>query len=179
MRTLQYLLGTLFTLGAPAALAADSTITISGYVRDNACAVAGESKDFTVDLQDKRREAVLCRWGHDAAGAVPHRAVALRHFRHRGEGRFHRRGGQHQHQPVKTRCRGLGGGRNGGGNSRSAAVPAAGQCAVIHHDLDHADPGPDQYSQLLRPADGHSGARHRRACQCDSDIHPGISVSGG
>ena len=52
MRTLQYLLGTLFTLGAPAALAADSTITISGYVRDNACAVAGESKDFTVDLQD-------------------------------------------------------------------------------------------------------------------------------
>lgn len=52
MRTLQYLLGALFTLGAPAALAADSTITISGYVRDNACAVAGESKDFTVDLQD-------------------------------------------------------------------------------------------------------------------------------
>ncbi|SPX54984.1 protein FimF [Klebsiella pneumoniae] len=42
MRTLQYLLGTLFTLGAPAALAADSTIAISGYVRDNACAVAGE-----------------------------------------------------------------------------------------------------------------------------------------
>lgn len=32
------------------AFAADSTITISGYVRDNACAVAGESKDFTVDL---------------------------------------------------------------------------------------------------------------------------------
>ena len=52
MRTLQYLLGALFTLGAPAALAADSTIAISGYVRDNACAVAGESKDFTVDLQD-------------------------------------------------------------------------------------------------------------------------------
>ena len=177
MRTLQYLLGTLFTLGAPAALAADSTIAISGYVRDNACAVAGESKDFTVDLQDNAAKQFY------AVGAttppVPYRAVALRHFRHRGEGRFHRRGGQHQHQPVKTRCRGLGGGRNGGGNSRSAAVPAAGQCAVIHHDLDHADPGPDQYSQLLRPADGHSGARHRRACQCDSDIHPGISVSGG
>ncbi|UMX79310.1 type 1 fimbrial protein [Klebsiella pneumoniae] len=48
MRTLRYLLGALFTLGAPAALAADSTIAISGYVRDNACAVAGESKDFTV-----------------------------------------------------------------------------------------------------------------------------------
>ncbi len=38
MRTLQYLLGALFTPGAPAALAADSTIAISGYVRDNACA---------------------------------------------------------------------------------------------------------------------------------------------
>ncbi len=46
MRTLQYLLGALFTLGAPAALAADSTIAISGYVRDNACTVAGESKEF-------------------------------------------------------------------------------------------------------------------------------------
>lgn len=32
--------------------AADSTITISGNVRDNACAVAGESKDFTVDLMN-------------------------------------------------------------------------------------------------------------------------------
>ncbi len=94
MRTLQYLLGALFTLATPAALAADSTITISGYVRDNACAVAGESKDFTVDLQDNAGEAVLCRRGNDAAGAVPHRAVALRHFRHRGEGRLHRRGGQ-------------------------------------------------------------------------------------
>ncbi len=48
MRTLQYLLGALFTLGAPAALAADSTIAISGYVRDNACAVAGESKDLAL-----------------------------------------------------------------------------------------------------------------------------------
>lgn len=34
------------------AFAADSTITISGYVRENACAVAGESKDFTVDLME-------------------------------------------------------------------------------------------------------------------------------
>lgn len=177
MRTLQYLLGALFTLGAPAAFAADSTITISGYVRDNACAVAGESKDFTVDLQDNAAKQFY------AVGAttppVPFRIVLSPCGTYRGEGRFHRRGGQRQHQPVKTRCRDLGGGRNGGGNSRSAAVPAAGQCAVIHHDLDHADPGPDQYSQLLRPADGHSGARHRRACQCDSDIHPGISVSGG
>ncbi|HBR1000572.1 TPA: fimbrial protein [Klebsiella quasipneumoniae] len=52
MRTPQYLLGALLTLAAPLAFAADSTITISGYVRDNACAVAGESKEFTVDLQD-------------------------------------------------------------------------------------------------------------------------------
>lgn len=32
------------------ASAADSTITITGYVRDNACTVAGTSQDFTVDL---------------------------------------------------------------------------------------------------------------------------------
>lgn len=34
------------------AFAADSTISISGYVRDNACAVAIESKEFTVDLMN-------------------------------------------------------------------------------------------------------------------------------
>lgn len=39
-----YLLGAVFSLVSASALAADSTITISGYVRDNACAVAGESK---------------------------------------------------------------------------------------------------------------------------------------
>jgi len=33
------------------AQAVDSTITIKGNVKDNACAVATESKDFTVDLQ--------------------------------------------------------------------------------------------------------------------------------
>lgn len=52
MRTPQFLLSALLALFAPLAFAADSTIAISGYVRDNACAVAGESKDFTVDLQD-------------------------------------------------------------------------------------------------------------------------------
>ncbi|CBG89655.1 fimbrial protein [Citrobacter rodentium] len=45
-----FLLGALLPLIAADAFAADSTITISGYVRDNACAVAGESKDFSVDL---------------------------------------------------------------------------------------------------------------------------------
>ncbi|MFA9595635.1 fimbrial protein [Citrobacter telavivensis] len=52
MKKRLYLLGVVFSLAAANALAADSTITISGYVRDNACAVAGESKDFTVDLLD-------------------------------------------------------------------------------------------------------------------------------
>ena len=47
-----YLLSALLSLSAASALAADSTITISGYVRDNGCAVAGESKDFIVDLMD-------------------------------------------------------------------------------------------------------------------------------
>ena len=47
-----YLLLAVLSLAVANACAADSTITISGYVRDNACAVAGESKDFTVDLLD-------------------------------------------------------------------------------------------------------------------------------
>ncbi len=34
------------------ALAADSTITIRGYVRDNGCSVAAESTNFTVDLME-------------------------------------------------------------------------------------------------------------------------------
>ncbi|HDT5149043.1 TPA: type 1 fimbrial protein [Klebsiella michiganensis] len=52
MRKTLYLLSALVSLAVNNAGAADSTITISGYVRDNACAVAGESKDFTVDLMD-------------------------------------------------------------------------------------------------------------------------------
>lgn len=52
MRKTLYLLSAIVALVIANASAADSTITISGYVRDNACAVAGESKDFTVDLMD-------------------------------------------------------------------------------------------------------------------------------
>ncbi|MCY1700937.1 fimbrial protein [Lelliottia sp. SL45] len=47
-----YLLSTFIPLTVANARAADSTITISGYVRDNACEVATESKDFTVDLMN-------------------------------------------------------------------------------------------------------------------------------
>ncbi|WP_440137272.1 fimbrial protein [Klebsiella pasteurii] len=50
MRKTLYLLGALTALATTGAMAADSTITISGNVRDNTCAVAGESKDFTVEL---------------------------------------------------------------------------------------------------------------------------------
>ena len=42
MRKNFYLLSALVSLAVNNASAADSTITISGYVRDNACAVAGE-----------------------------------------------------------------------------------------------------------------------------------------
>ncbi|ELP5685310.1 type 1 fimbrial protein [Salmonella enterica subsp. enterica serovar Bredeney] len=45
-----YLLFATLLLVTTSTTAADSTITINGYIRDNACAVAGESKDFTVDL---------------------------------------------------------------------------------------------------------------------------------
>lgn len=47
-----YLLSALLPLTTASAIAADSSITISGYIRDNGCAVAGESKDFSVDLQN-------------------------------------------------------------------------------------------------------------------------------
>ncbi len=156
MRTLQYLLGALFTLGAPAAFAADSTITISGYVRDNACAVAGESKDFTVDLQDNAAKQFY------AVGAttppVPFRIVL---------------------SPCGTSVTAVKVGFTGvadsvntsllkprmpdprrrqvkwGWKSRSAAVPAAGQCAVIHHDRTTLTPaGQTSIFSTLRPADG-------------------------
>ena len=52
MRTPFYVFSVCFALTATCALAADSTITITGNVRDNGCAVAGESKDFTVDLMN-------------------------------------------------------------------------------------------------------------------------------
>ena len=52
MRKNLYLLGAILSLVSFGTPAADSTITISGYVRDNTCAVAGESKDFTVDLMN-------------------------------------------------------------------------------------------------------------------------------
>ncbi|PRD13153.1 fimbrial protein [Pantoea coffeiphila] len=52
MKKTLYLLGACLLLASNGAAAADSTITISGYVRDNACTVAGESKDFTVDLMN-------------------------------------------------------------------------------------------------------------------------------
>lgn len=40
-------------------------------------------------------------------------------------------------------------------------------------------PGPDQYPELLCAVGGHPGAGYRRARQRDSDIHAGISVTGG
>nr|WP_249534060.1 hypothetical protein [Escherichia coli] len=43
-----YLLCAFLWLAVSHALAADSTITIRGYVRDNGCSVAAESTNFTV-----------------------------------------------------------------------------------------------------------------------------------
>lgn len=50
IRKVPGLICALMSLAATSAIAADSSITISGYVRDNGCAVAGESKAFSVDL---------------------------------------------------------------------------------------------------------------------------------
>lgn len=82
------LLGAFFSLLATHALAADSTITISGYVRDNACAVAGESKDFTVDLLDNAAK----QFSSVGATTPPSHFVLcspLWQFSHCGEGRFY------------------------------------------------------------------------------------------
>lgn len=48
--TVKWLPVLMLILAAGCADAADSTITITGYVRDNTCAVSTGSKDFTVDL---------------------------------------------------------------------------------------------------------------------------------
>ena len=179
MRTPQFLLSALLALFAPLAFAADSTIAISGYVRDNACAVAGESKDFTVDLQDNAAKQFY------AVGAttppVPFRIVLSPCGTSVTAVKV---GFTGVADSVNTSLLKLDAGASaaagiGGGHSRPSAVPAACQCPIVSHRLDHADAGPDQHPELLRPSDGHAGARHRRACQCDSNIHPGISVSGG
>ena len=47
-----YLLCVFLSLVVSHARAADSTITIRGYVRDNGCSVAAESTNFTVDLME-------------------------------------------------------------------------------------------------------------------------------
>ncbi len=52
-----YLLCAFLWLAVSHALAADSTITIRGYVRDNGCSVAAESTNFTVDLMENAAKA--------------------------------------------------------------------------------------------------------------------------
>lgn len=52
MKKMLYLSGVIWLLAINSVKAADSTISIKGYVRDNSCAVSGESKDFTVDLMN-------------------------------------------------------------------------------------------------------------------------------
>ncbi|AFN33168.1 type 1 fimbrae adaptor subunit FimF [Klebsiella michiganensis E718] len=162
MRKTLYLLSALVSLAVNNASAADSTITISGYVRDNACAVAGESKDFTVDLMDNAAKQF------HAVGAttplVPFRIVL---------------------SPcgssvtaVKVGFVGVADSINtdllqlDGGASAAAGMGvqildaqqtvAAAQCRIVSDPLDHADPRPDQNAELLRPADGHPGAGDRR-----------------
>ncbi|WP_058913910.1 fimbrial protein [Entomohabitans teleogrylli] len=50
MKKIHYLPGLALALGSASSMAADSSITITGNVRDNACTVATSSKNFTVDL---------------------------------------------------------------------------------------------------------------------------------
>ncbi len=143
------------------------------------CAVAGESKDFTVDLQDNAAKQFY------AVGAttppVPFRIVL---------------------SPCGTSVTAVKVGFTGVADSINTSLLKldAGASAAAGMGVEILDqqqsrlpvnapsstmtwttltPGQTNILNFLRPADGHSGARHRRACQCDSDIHPGISVSGG
>ena len=145
-----YLLGAVLSLAIATAFAADSTITISGYVRDNACAVAGESKDFTVDLMDNAAKQF------NTIGAttpvVPFRIVL---------------------SPCGSSVTAVKVGFTGVADDAAAERPLNG------NRLDDADARADQYPELLCAVDGHPGAGYRRARQRDSDIHAGISVTGG
>ncbi len=80
--TAGHLLGTLFTLGAPAALLPPiALIAISGYVRDNALRGSRRIGRILLSIyRDNAAKQFYAVRGDDAAGAVPHRAVALRHF---------------------------------------------------------------------------------------------------
>ena len=174
-----YLLGAVLSLTIANAFAADSTITISGYVRDNACAVAGESKDFTVDLMDNAAKQF------NTIGAttpvVPFRIVlspcgssvtAVKVG-------FTGVADNDNTSLLKLDSGRVGRGGHGGADSQWSADDAAAERPLNGNRLDDADARADQYPELLCAVDGHSGAGYRRARQRDSDIHAGISVTGG
>ena len=73
----------------------------------------------------------------------------------------------------------VGRGGHGGADSQWSADDAAAECPRNGNRLDDADARADQYPELLCAVDGHPGAGDRRARQRDSDIHAGISVTGG
>ena len=172
MRKTLYLLSALVSLAVNNASAADSTITISGYVRDNACAVAGESKDFTVDLMDNAAKQF------HAVGAttplVPFRIVLSPCGSSVTAVKV---GFVGVADSINTDLLQLDGGASAAAGmgvqildaqQTTAQAPgapadgAAAQCRIVSDPLDHADPRPDQNAELLRPADGHPGAGDRR-----------------
>ncbi|STM40987.1 FimF protein [Escherichia coli] len=72
-----YLLCAFLWLAVSHALAADSTITIRGYVRDNGCSVAAESTNFTVDLMENAAKQFKQHWRDDSCRSISYFAVTL------------------------------------------------------------------------------------------------------
>lgn len=72
-----YLLCAFLWLAVSRVLAADSTITIRGYVRDNGCSVAAESTNFTVDLMENAAKQFNNIGGDDSCRSISYFAVTL------------------------------------------------------------------------------------------------------
>lgn len=141
-----YLLGAVFSLVSASAFAADSTITISGNVRDNACAVAGESKDFTVDLLDNAAK----QFSHIGATTpvVPFRIVlspcgtsvtAVKVG-------FIGIADNDNTRLLKLDSGTSAGGRNGNRDPQRPANDTAAECRVRHPSVDDPDARSDQYA---------------------------------
>ena len=164
MKKVLYLLCAVMTTVCTNAFAADSTITISGYVRDNACSVATESKEFTVNLMDNAAKQF------NEVGAttplVPFRIVL---------------------SPCGSSVKAVKVGFIGtpdrdnndllkidGGVSAATGMAddVTYQHAVFVDHLDHLSAGADQYPRFLRPAYRNPRTGESWSCLCYSDLYP-------
>ena len=141
MTTPCYLFSTLLSLFTASALAADSTITISGHVRDNGCAVAGESKDFIVDLMDNAAKQFSAVGA--TTPAIPFRIVLSPCG---GAVSAVKVGFTGVADNDNTSLLKLDGGWHGGADPQWPADDAAAQCRIIRSSMDDADARSKQHA---------------------------------